>query len=335
MDDAHAGRSGPNLRLAYRELFRRQLMLISVSMSCVLVLFHAVAGPGGEVLPQLLPRLGFFGLMAALTWPMGHGMAALLLYFVRRGRPYHVILVSLAGAVYIAANLAMVGYAIHRLLVGAGQELYPWSDYYLRALLPSLLHVGVINYLACQRARLGPIARGVHADEAETQARPEATEVIVDTRPSRAPHAAAPGVVSDAPGAAGASPDESSTSAQPSAPSGERAARIEARFLDRLPPEVGRDVVYLKVSGHYITVVTTAGSGSLLMRFADAVAELEGEGMQVHRSFWVAYPHITAVEQREGRTLVCLTGGEVVPVSRTFVAAVRAAATHQSISFVS
>ncbi len=318
MDDAHAGRSGPNLRLAYRELFRRQLMLISVSISCVLVLFHAVAGPGGEVLPQLLPRLGYFGLMAALSWPMGHGMAALLLYFVRRGRPYHVILVSLAGALYIAANLAMVGYAIHRLLVGAGQELYPWSDYYLRALLPSLLHVGVINYLACQRASLRPIAGGVHAAAAETRTPPEATGVIVDTRP----------VVSGAPGAAGAAPGATSSSA-------DQAATLQARFLDRLPPEVGRDVVYLKVSGHYITVVTTAGSGSLLMRLADAVAELEGEGMQVHRSFWVAYRHITAIEQRDGRTVVCLTGGEEVPVSRTFVAAVRAAAARQSISLVS
>ena len=93
-------------------------------------------------------------------------------------------------------------------------------------------------------------------------------------------------------------------------------------------------MIYLKVSGHYITVVTTAGSGILLMRFADAVAELEGAGMQVHRSFWVAYRHVTAIRQREGRTMVCLTGGEVVPVSRTFVAAVRVAATRQTQSFV-
>jgi DNA-binding LytR/AlgR family response regulator len=71
------------------------------------------------------------------------------------------------------------------------------------------------------------------------------------------------------------------------------------------------------------------------MRFADAVAELEGAGMQVHRSFWVAYRHITAIEQREGRIVVCLTGGEVVPVSRTFIAAVRAAASRETISFVS
>ena len=314
MDDAGVAQSGLYLRFAYRELFRMRLLLISVSISCVVILFYAVAGPGGEVLTQLLPRLGYFGLIAVLSWPMGHGMAALLLFCVRRRRLRHVVLVSLVGAVYIAVNVAMVGYAIHRLMIFGGEELYPWSEYYLRALLPSLLHIGVINYLACQRARLRHIAGEVHADEAETEPPP---------RRSSAPQGAAERGVSAASGSAGASPGASAG----------QAARLQARFLDRLPPEVGRDVIYLKVSGHYITVVTTAGSGILLMRFADAVAELEGAGMQVHRSFWVAYRHVTAVEQRDGRTVVCLTGGEVVPVSRTFVAAVRAAATRESISF--
>ena len=327
MDDAGVAQSGLHLRFAYRELFRVRMILISVSISCVVILFYAIAGPGGEVITQLLPRLGYFGLIAVLSWPMGHGMAALLLFCVRRRRLHHVFLVSLAGAVYIAVNVAMVGYAIHRLIVSGGQGPYPWSEYYVRALLPSLLHIGVINYLACQRARLRPSTVGAPA--------PAAPEVVSDTRPSSTPAGAEQGAASAAGGSAGAPPGASSTSALQSAPSGERAARIEARFLERLPPEVGRDVIYLKVSGHYITVVTTAGSGILLMRFADAVAELEGAGMQVHRSFWVAFRHVTAVEQREGRTVVCLTGGEVVPVSRTFVAAVRAAATRKSISVIS
>ena len=299
-----------SLKFAYRELFRARLILISISISCVVVLFYAVAGPGGEVLTQLLSRLGYFGLIAALTWPMGHGMAALLLFFVRRRRLRHVVLVSPAAALYIAVNVAMVGYALHRFMIFGGEELYPWSDYYLRALLPSLLHVGVINYLACQRARLRPSAGGVPAAAAATETAPEAAAAIADTRPA-----------SDAPGTAGAAPGQ--------------AARLEARFLDRLPPQVGRDVICLKVRGHYITVVTTAGSGTLLMRFADAVAELEGAGMQVHRSFWVAYRHVTAIKQREGRTVACLTGGEVVPVSRTFIAAVRTAATRQTESLAS
>ena len=328
MDDAGAARLGSYLEFAYRELFRVRLILISISISCVVILFFSVAGPGGDVLTQLLPRIGYFGLIAVLSWPMGHGMAALLLFCVRRRRLRHVVLVSLAGAVYIAVNVAMVGYAIHRLMIFGGEELYPWSDYYLRALLPSLVHIGAINYLACQRARLSPVAGELHADHAATETPPGAAESIADATVSSAPQGAEPGAGSDAHGFAAAPAGASASSA-------DQAGRLQARFLERLPPEVGRDVIYLKVSGHYITVVTTAGSGMLLMRFADAVAELEGAGMQVHRSFWVAFRHVTEVEQRDGRTVVCLTGGEVVPVSRTFVAAVRAAATRQSISFVS
>jgi len=307
MDDTGAVRSGSGIRFAYRELLRGQLILISVSISCVVVLFHAVAGPGGDVLPQLLPRLGFFGLIAALSWPMGHGMVVLLLYWARLGRPYHVVLVALAGAVYIAANLAMLGYSIHWLMIFGGQELYPWSAYYLRALVPTLAHVGVITFLACQRAKL-------HEDDAEA-------------RVARGVAYAAEREAAVA--AVGASAQEKQGTVLQSAPEAGRSAGLAARFLDRLPSEAGRDVIYLKVNGHYITVVTTIGSGILLMRFADAVAELEGAGMQVHRSFWVAFRHITSIEQREGRIVVCLTGGQVVPVSRTFVAAVRAAASRE------
>ena len=96
-----------------------------------------------------------------------------------------------------------------------------------------------------------------------------------------------------------------------------------ARFLDRLPGTVGRDVVYLKVNGHYIHVTTTAGSASVLMRFADAVEELGDLGLQVHRSFWVASRHVTEIARHDNRTVVRVTGGSEVPVSRTFLAAVR------------
>ena len=88
---------------------------------------------------------------------------------------------------------------------------------------------------------------------------------------------------------------------------------------------LGEDIVYLGVSGHYLNVVTTAGSHPVLMRLSDAVAALGGRGMRVHRSYWVAFRHLTGTVRRDARTLVCVTGGEEVPVSRTYAAAVRAA----------
>ena len=96
-----------------------------------------------------------------------------------------------------------------------------------------------------------------------------------------------------------------------------------ASFFGRLPRILGRDVVYATVSGHYLNVVTTAGSCLVLMRMSDAVAALGDLGMQVHRSHWVAYRHVTGVVQDGQRTIVRVTGLHELPVSRTHVAKVR------------
>ena len=65
----------------------------------------------------------------------------------------------------------------------------------------------------------------------------------------------------------------------------EAANRTADHFLDRLPPELGRDLVYLRMADHYVEAFTTAGSTLVLMRFADAVAALEDAGgLRVHRS---------------------------------------------------
>ena len=99
-----------------------------------------------------------------------------------------------------------------------------------------------------------------------------------------------------------------------------------SRFLDRLPPPLGRDLVYLRMADHYVEAFTTVGSTLVLMRFADAVAELEdADGLRVHRSYWVARGHVTGAVRRNGRTILSLTGGHEAPVSRGYLAAVREA----------
>ena len=110
-------------------------------------------------------------------------------------------------------------------------------------------------------------------------------------------------------------------------PSGEPGAALPpSRFLARLPPHLGRDLVYLRMADHYVEAFTTAGSTLVLMRFADAVAELEGAGgLRVHRSYWVAKEHVTRATRRNGRTVLHLTGDHEAPVSRGYLAAVREA----------
>ena len=113
-----------------------------------------------------------------------------------------------------------------------------------------------------------------------------------------------------------------SLAAQPEAPQAGR----PVRFLGRLPPRLGRDLVYLRMADHYVEVFTTSGSTLLLMRFSDALRELDGaDGLRVHRSYWVARTHVSGAARRNGRLILKLSGGHEAPVSRTYLAAVRAA----------
>ncbi|WP_271439496.1 LytTR family DNA-binding domain-containing protein [Pontixanthobacter luteolus] len=93
------------------------------------------------------------------------------------------------------------------------------------------------------------------------------------------------------------------------------------RFLDRLPPELGTQLIALEMEDHYVRAHTALGSDLILMRMRDAVSELDGlEGEQVHRSWWVARGAVENV-QRDGRNVrLILRGGLEAPVSRANVA---------------
>jgi hypothetical protein len=113
--------------------------------------------------------------------------------------------------------------------------------------------------------------------------------------------------------------------ATPSAPPAAVADRAEGpRFLDRLPKHLGRDLLALEMEDHYVRVHTMAGSALILMRMCDAVAELDGlDGLQVHRSWWVAR---AAVEEKvqDGRNLrLRLRTGIEAPVARDSQPALR------------
>lgn len=88
-------------------------------------------------------------------------------------------------------------------------------------------------------------------------------------------------------------------------------------FLDRLPAEIGTDLIALEMEDHYVRAHTGLGSELVLMRMRDAVAELDGiEGEQVHRSWWVARGAVADVK-REGRNVrLVLDNGIEAPVSR-------------------
>jgi DNA-binding LytR/AlgR family response regulator len=112
--------------------------------------------------------------------------------------------------------------------------------------------------------------------------------------------------------------DEAAARAQPPA------APTAPAFLDRLPRDLGRDVLALQAQDHYLRVTTRAGSSLILYRFSDALREMEAvDGLRAHRSHWVARATVRRLVARNGRHFLLLDNGERIPVSRTYLEQVR------------
>lgn len=96
-------------------------------------------------------------------------------------------------------------------------------------------------------------------------------------------------------------------------------------FMLRVPLHLGTDLVAIEAQDHYLRIHTRLGSDLILCRFADALNELaETDGLQVHRSWWIAADAVEAVARDGARTFVTLAAGLRAPVSRSFRPAVRA-----------
>lgn len=103
------------------------------------------------------------------------------------------------------------------------------------------------------------------------------------------------------------------------------AAPAPPKFLERLPLKLrGAEVWAVEAEDHYLRLHTSQGQDLILLRLADAVAELDGlEGMQVHRSWWVARDAIADAKRGDGRAVLTLKDGSEVPVSRTYAGQLR------------
>lgn len=95
-------------------------------------------------------------------------------------------------------------------------------------------------------------------------------------------------------------------------------------LFDQIPPELGSTIIALEMEDHYVRVHTALGSALVLMRLRDATALVgDLEGMQVHRSWWVARAAVEDV-LRDGRNIrLRLARGIEAPVARAKVAELR------------
>ena len=97
---------------------------------------------------------------------------------------------------------------------------------------------------------------------------------------------------------------------------------------DRLPPTDGApaEIVSLTVQDHYVEVTTVHDRHLVLMRFADALEEVEAlDGVRIHRSHWVARPHVRDLRRAGHRAWVELSDGRELSVSKTYLPDLRSA----------
>ncbi len=334
------------------------VVAVSATTMVAALLIYAVTGAMGiDDTLGAAERLLFGGLCTMICWPVCHSVTATAFYLTRRLKPHVILIICAASILFMTIPCGAVGYTISGVF---GMKAFPVSRIFINFGVWLAACSAVIQYTACLRARLRYTAEAALSD---VHSAPQESPTAV---PAKAPHGTdetgAPKERGDGDSPAtqthvasiksaedpipedgrldGSPPPTEPAVAESNAFAGgdtgeDRLTSVSrapteprSRFLDRLPEKLGRDVIYLNVSGHYVNAVTAEGSGVILMRFADAVAELGDVGMQVHRSYWVSYHHITGIFRRDERTIVRVTGGHELPVSRTHLSAVRALIPH-------
>lgn len=100
-----------------------------------------------------------------------------------------------------------------------------------------------------------------------------------------------------------------------------------SKFLERLPVKYRTSELYAVSSeDHYLRVHTSLGEEMILMRLADAIKELgDADGLQTHRSWWVARGGVADTKRENGKLTLILKSGAEAPISRTFAQSVKAA----------
>lgn len=95
-------------------------------------------------------------------------------------------------------------------------------------------------------------------------------------------------------------------------------------LLDRLDLEKRGALISLSVQDHYVEVFTDKGASLLLMRLSDAIRETgPTDGLQVHRSHWVALGQITSARRQGDKAILTLSDGRELPASRRNIAALK------------
>lgn len=104
----------------------------------------------------------------------------------------------------------------------------------------------------------------------------------------------------------------------------ESAATPTPEFLRRASNLRAEDVLALQAEEHYVRIYSRDGAELVQCRFGEAAKEMPAElGLQVHRSWWVAESAVRSARRGSRRWQLDLVADVAVPVSDSYVSAVR------------
>lgn len=241
------------------------------------------------ILSLIISIAGPFGTFGGMAWPMrlAYWAALVGLSIPVHAAIRHLIDTRLAGLEFwsrsamMAAVFSMVFTPMVWLLTK------PLEDRGMVELVPFWLMV-MVNLLASGVVRA---VQGLWWNE-----RPDQTGAAAGAALSPAPAQVPPAMIADVPEPVAA-----------------------PRLLQRLDHDKRGAVQHLSVNDHYVVVQTEQGQSTLLMRFADALGELDGiDGMRVHRSHWVARVAVAGQVRIAGKLHLRLHDGKLVPVSKSY-----------------
>lgn len=93
----------------------------------------------------------------------------------------------------------------------------------------------------------------------------------------------------------------------------------QAPALHRVVPRLSGSILWINAQEHYVKIVTTKETRTVLYRLSDLVKDLQAyPGMQVHRSHWIAFDAVEEIQKTGQGMKIRLSTGDVIPVSRTY-----------------
>ena len=306
----------------YRELMTPPIMGAATGITCTFAVLFAILGPldTHQTLDWLV-RLYFSGLIFVLDLVICYGAFLLMLYLMRARTTWQSALSLVPFALIMSAPCTAIAYTVHHLAEPGRIQIETLPPIYLVCavtLMGSSAMLYYVLHLQVRRRRttgdsVSPSPAADHHDDATDGNAVRLMTARVGTVGARS-------AVTEEAGKAVDSESADQNRLEP-----------QGRFLRRMPISVSHDIIYLKASGHYVEVITGAGSVIILMRLVDAAAELGSHGMRIHRSYWAARGHITGLLRRGRRMLLCLTGGHELPISRSYLTDVRKAVAERDI----